>query len=263
MSWTWYADVGNCTMHSAAWAEGRWHAQSRIPVDLLEDGAWQAALLSAGEDAGLSSSDCEQAVVCVSSPNARSTVADFVARRLRVESVVAGEDFAVDVATDYHDPTQIGTDRLLNALAAIQKVGKPCVVVDFGSCVTCDAITAKGVLTAGAIAPGLPVVRAGLAHAVPHLARGQQDAMQLLGDGSLPAGRSTAEGLALGIVAATAGSADRLIELMRRRLDAQAPAVATGGDAELFAPHCQVQMTIDRMLTLDGLRLAYESAEQS
>ena len=263
MSWTWYADVGNCTIHSAAWAEDRWHAESRIPVDLLEDGAWETTLLSIGQEAGLDSGDCAQAVLSVSSPNARSAVEDFAARLLGTESVLAGEDFAVQLPTDYYDPAQVGVDRLLNALAAVARVGKPCVVVDFGSCVTCDAVTAQGVLTAGAIAPGLPVMRAGLARSVPHLARGQQDAMQLLGDGLLPAGRSTAEGLVLGIVAATAGSADRLIELMRRRLDAQAPVVATGGDAELFAPHCQVQMTIDRMLTLEGLRRAYESAEQS
>ncbi len=259
MSWTWYVDVGNCTIHSAAWAEGRWAAVGRIPADRLERGDWETTLLSRLQEAGLDTGDCDRAVMCVSSPNTRSTVADFVARRLRVESVVAGEDFAVEVSTDYYDPAQIGVDRLLNALAAIERVGKPCVVADFGSCVTCDGVTAQGVLTAGAIAPGLPVIRAGLLKAAPHLATGLEEAMQLLGSECTPAGRSTAEGLTLGILASIAGSVDRLVEIMRQTVGRTAPVVATGGDAELVVAHCEVVITVDEMLTLDGLRSAYEA----
>ncbi len=259
MSWTWYADVGNCTVHSGAWREGRWAAVGRIPAGRLERGDWEITLLSRLEEAGLDSDDCNQAVLCLSSPNARSAVEKFAARWLGTGSVVAGEDFAVEVSTDYYDPAQIGVDRLLNALAAIERVGKPCVVVDFGSCVTCDAITAKGVLTAGAIAPGLPVIRTGLLKAVPHLATGLEEAMQLLGRECTPAGRSTAEGLTLGILASIAGSVDRLVEIMRQTVGRTAPVVATGGDAELVVAHCEVAITVDEMLTLDGLRSAYET----
>ena len=92
----------------------------------------------------------------------------------------------------------------------MHKIGRPCVVVDCGSCLTCDAISAQGALTAGAIAPGLPVIRAGLRSAVPHLQTSLDEATQLLGHGELPTGRSTAEGLVLGIVQALAATAEGL-----------------------------------------------------
>ena len=260
MSWTWYADVGNCTVHWAARAQGRWHAAGRLAVDLLERPDWQETLLAALEDFGLEAADCEQAVLCVSSPRQQANIDQFARQRLRSSSLVAQCDFPVKVATDYYDPAQIGADRLLNALAAMAKVGKPCVVIDFGSCLTCDAVTTEGVLTAGAIAPGLPVVQAGLRSAVPHLSEQLNEAVQLVRSGSVATGRGTAEGLALGILAGIAGTADRLIEIMCQRLGGPAPVVATGGDAELFAPHCAAAMVTDEMLTLEGLRLAYETA---
>jgi len=260
MSWSWYADVGNCTVHWAAWAQDRWQGSGRLAVDLLERPDWQGTLLAALEDVGLEAADCEQAVLCVSSPRQQANIEQFARQSLGSSSLVARADFPVEVATDYYDPAQIGADRLLNVLGAMVKVGKPCVVIDFGSCVTCDAVTAEGVLTAGAIAAGLPVVQAGLHSAVPHLSKQLNEAVQLVRSASVPAGRATAEGLALGILAGIAGTADRLIEIMRHRLRAPAPVVATGGDAELFAAHCAVAMVTDEMLTLDGLRLAYERA---
>jgi len=260
MSWVWYADVGNCTMHAAAWAGSQWQAPVRVSVDLLGSTAGDEALLTAWHEAGLKIADCEKAVLCISSPARRGLVEQFAVNRLETDVAVAGEDFPVEVTTDYYDPAQIGVDRLLNALAAIQNVGKPYVVVDFGSCVTCDAITQQGVLTAGAIAPGLPTMQEGLISSIPHLRDAVHDALEQPGS-AVPAGRSTAEGLSLGIIQGLAGTADRLIRIMQDRLSVNAPVIATGGDAATIAPHCQTEMTTDEMLTLNGLRLAYEASQ--
>ena len=260
MSWIWYADVGNCTVHWAAQAEGLWQAADRLPVELLESGAGEETVLALLAEAGLEPVDCVQAVLCVSAAARRASLYDFVAGCVMSDVVVAGEDFPVGVESDYYNPRQVGTDRLLNGLAAMHKIGRPVVVVDFGSCLTCDAISAQGALTAGAIAPGLPVIRAGLRSAVPHLQTSLDEATQLLGHGELPTGRSTTEGLVLGIVQALAATADRLVKTMRQTLGAEAPAVATGGDAAMIIPHCEVAMDVDEMLTLDGLSRAYESS---
>jgi len=250
MSWVWYADVGNCTVHAAAWTGSEWQAPVRLPVDFVGCAEGDEALLTALHEAGLKTADCEKAVLCLSSPPRRTLAEQFAVNQLEANVAVAGDDFPVEVATDYHDPTQIGTDRLLNALAATQKVGKPCVVVDFGSCLTCDAVTREGVLTAGAIAPALPIMQQGLV----------QEALEQPGSAS-PAGRSTAEGLSLGLIQGLAGMADRLITIMQQRLDSVAKIIATGGDAATIARHCQTEMTTDEMLTLDGLRLAHEASQ--
>lgn len=258
MSWVWYADVGNCTVHWGAWAEQEWQASDRLAADLLGSQQGNDLLLTALQEAGLKATDCEKAVLCISSPSRRAIAEQFAVNQLETDVAVASDDFPVGVQTDYYDPTQIGTDRLLNALAAIQKVGKPCVVVDFGSCLTCDAITRQGVLTAGAIAPGLPIMQQGLISSIPHLGNAVQEVLKQPGN-SPPAGRSTAEGLSLGLIQGLAGMADRLISIMRRKIGRKASVVATGGDMHLMMPHCEARMIADEMLTLDGLRLAYEA----
>jgi len=260
MNWVWYADVGNCTVHAAAWAGSQWQAPVRVSVDLLGCAAADQALLTALREAGLKATDCEKAVLCLSSPARRTLAEQFAANQLEANVAVAGDDFSIRVATDYYDPTQIGTDRLLNALAAIESVGKPCVVVDFGSCLTCDAVTREGVLTAGAIAPGLPTMQQGLISSISHLGDAVQEALERFRS-TPPAGRSTAEGLSLGLIQGLAGMADRLITIMQQRLDSVANIIATGGDAATIAPHCQTEMTRDEMLTLNGLRLAYEASQ--
>jgi len=232
-----------------------------VSVDLVGCAAGDEALLTALHKAGLKARDCEKAVLCLSSPARRTLAEQFAVNQLETDVAVAGDDFPVDVETDYHDPTQIGTDRLLNALAAIESVGKPCVVVDFGSCLTCDAITREGVLTAGAIAAGLPVMLSGLRALVPHLHTEIEEAMKMWGVNALPPGHNTAQGLALGIVDGLAGIADRLISIMRRKVGRKASVVATGGDMHLVMPHCEAQMIADEMLTLDGLRLAFEASQ--
>jgi len=261
MSWVWYADVGNCTVHAAAWAGSQWQAPVRVSVDLLGCAAGDEALLTALHEAGLKATDCEKGVLCLSSPARRTLAEQFAVNQLETDVAVAGDDFPVEVATDYYDPTQIGTDRLLNALAAIESAGKPCVVVDFGSCLTCDAVTRQGVLTAGAIAAGLPVMLSGLRALVPHLHTEIEEAMKMCGVNVLPPGHSTDQGLTLGIVGGLAGSADRLISIMRRKVGRRASIVATGGDVDLMMPHCKARMIADEMLTLNGLRLAHEASQ--
>jgi len=260
MSWVWYADVGNCTVHWGAWADQQWQASGRLAVDLVGCAEGDEALLTALHEAGLKIADCEKAALCLSSPARRSQAEQFAINQLETDVALAGEDFPVEVATDYYDPTQIGTDRLLNALAATQKVGGPSVVADFGSCLTCEAITADGVVTAGAIAPGLPIMSTALTDTIPHLREAVQEALKQPGNNP-PVGRSTAEGLSLGLIQGLAGMADRLITLMQQRLGIAALVIATGGDAATITPHCQTEMTTDEMLTLNGLRLAYEASQ--
>ena len=253
--------MGNCTVHWGACAEQQWQASDRLSVELLGSQQGNDLLLTALQEAGLKAADCEKAVLCISSPPRRTLAEQFARSQLETDVAVAGDDFPVEVATDYYDPTQIGTDRLLNALAAIESVGKPCVVVDFGSCLTCDAITRQGVLTAGAIAAGLPVMLSGLRALVPHLYTSIEEAMNMCGVNVLPPGHSTDQGLTLGIVGGLAGSADRLVSIMRQKVGRKASVVATGGDMHLVMPHCEARMIADEKLTLDGLRLAYEASQ--
>ena len=260
MKWTWYADLGNCTLHWAAWAEQGWQASARVSVPIL--GTPRAAELIEQDltQSNLSAANCQRAALCVSAPPKRTAVEDVARELLHSVVKVLGADFQADIPTQYHDPAEVGQDRLANAVAAVQMCGAPAVVVDFGSCLTVDAISSEGVFVGGAIAPGLPGYESGLASVI-HLREALEEA---LGSGQVPApqpGGSTAECLALGTYYGLAGSADRLVAVMREYLGTEAPVIATGGDARRITPLCKTEIAIEPMLTLEGLRLAYERSE--
>ncbi len=261
MTWIWYADLGNCTLHWGAWAESSWQACARMGVDVLNSPDGFHVIKEQLAQSNLAPNDCQQAILCVSTAAQSTLVPNFAREFLETETKVLGVDFQADISTEYYHPAQVGQDRLANAVAAVERYGVPVVILDFGSCVTCDAVSAEGVFVGGAIAPGLPAYRHGIRSATPHLEPAIQE---VLGTEDMPAkrpGRSTSECLSLGIYYGLAGATDRLVTIMREYLAAESPVVATGGDVETIAPLCHTQMDIEPMLTLDGLRLAYESGQ--
>lgn len=257
MKWIWYADLGNCTLHWGAWAEDTWRTSDRVSIERLKAPGGLQIINEDLAGSGLAPRNCQQAVLCVSAPATRTLVERWVRETLETDTAVLGTDFQAGILTEYYDPAQVGQDRLANARGAIARCGTPVVVVDFGSCLTCDAITADGVFVGGAIAPGLPGYRKALA-SIGHLQEPLAEALTAPDPPPQSPGRSASECLSVGIYYGLAGSADRLIAIMRRHLAADAPVIATGGDAPTIAPLCQTQMSIEPMLTLDGLRLVYE-----
>jgi len=169
---------------------------------------------------------------------------------------VLGRDLRSELVINYEDPGQIGQDRLAAVEGALSRLRPPLVVLSVGTCVTAEAVSAAGALVAGAIAPGLEAHAAGLRSMTPHLRPALEQAVSDLRSGREPAGsgRSTAESLWLGLIAALAGTADRLVALMREQAGARAPVVATGGDAYLVARHSELVERVEPTLVLDGLR---------
>lgn len=163
--------------------------------------------------------------------------------------LVIGEDVPLPVPNRYRRPSEVGRDRLVNAAAAHALAGGAAVVADLGSAVTVDAVGADGAFLGGAIAPGLPALRAGLRAAAPALPPW---------DGAGPAGGlpgSTAEALGWGILLGLAGAVERLAREARRHAGAGAPLVLCGGDAARVAPFVGEPVRLAPHLTLVGVRL--------
>jgi type III pantothenate kinase len=167
------------------------------------------------------------------------------------------EPLVVDSSTDtgvpvlYEDPRQVGADRLVNAVAAIHKYGTPCIVVDFGTATTWDAIDREGRYLGGTIAPGVEISAAALFRQAARLAR-----VELVAPESA-VGRNTVESIQSGIIHGTAGQVDRLVELFKEQLGEDARVVATGGLAEVVVGKCRTVEVLDPLLTLDGLKIIY------
>jgi type III pantothenate kinase len=149
-------------------------------------------------------------------------------------------------------PADLGADRLVNSIAAFERYGGPCVVVDFGTATTFDVISAKGEYLGGAIAPGLGLSAEALFSRAARLTRV---------DIKRPAkviGTNTVTHLQSGLYFGYIGLVDGILERIIAELGAPAKVIATGGLARQIAEDSRYIAEIDDMLTLDGLLILFE-----
>ena len=152
----------------------------------------------------------------------------------------------------YDNPAEVGADRIVNAVAAFEKYGGPCVIVDFGTATTFDVVTAKGEYLGGAIAPGLGISADALFSRAARLGRV---------DIKRPAkviGTNTVTHLQTGLYYGYIGLVDGILERIVAELGAQPKVIATGGLARQISGDSRFIAEIDELLTLDGLRILFE-----
>jgi type III pantothenate kinase len=168
------------------------------------------------------------------------------------------KDLAVPIRNLYRYPQQVGQDRLVNAFAAKEKYPCPSVVVDFGTALTFDIISRAGSYAGGLIFPGLEISLARLLKTAALL----PTRFKLPPRGGKLLARDTASSIAGGIIWGYSCLIDGIVQKVSRRLGSRPFVVATGGMADRIAPYCKKIKRIDLNLTLDGLRLIYESSLQ-
>jgi type III pantothenate kinase len=156
------------------------------------------------------------------------------------------------------NPRELGADRLVNAVAAWARFGNACAVVDFGTAVTFDAVSAEGEYLGGVIGPGVAISMEALAERtakLPPIELGEPP-----GEAGV-IGRSTQASLQSGIVYGFAGAVDAIARRVQRELGADTDFIATGGQAYAIIPYCEMVDEVDDLLTLTGLRLIWEMNE--
>ncbi len=152
----------------------------------------------------------------------------------------------------YDHPGEVGADRIVNAVAAFDKYGGPCIVVDFGTAITFDAVSKKGEYLGGVIAPGLGIAAEALFRRAARLTRVDiREPARVIGTNTIG---SVQSGLYYGFV----GLVDGILQRMMEVLGAGCKVVATGGQAPLLARGSRFLREVDANLTLEGLRLIWE-----
>jgi type III pantothenate kinase len=172
-----------------------------------------------------------------------------------VSTVIVEPGVRTGVPVLMDNPKEVGADRVLNALAAAHLYGGPCVVVDFGTATTFDAVSAKGEYVGGAIAPGIEISVDALG------ARGAQLYKVVLAKPRSVIGKSTVEAMQSGILYGFAGQGDGIVERMAAELSDdpdKVTVVATGGLAVVVLEEAASIDVHEPWLTLIGLRLVYE-----
>ena len=175
------------------------------------------------------------------------------ARWVEAPLLAVGPGVKTGIQIRYDDPREVGPDRIVNSVAAKERYGAPCIVVDFGTSTNFDVVSPEGEYVGGVLAPGIEVSMDALFERAARLVKV---------DFTPPAtviGKTTVAGLQSGLVYGFAGQVDGIVQRIRAELESpDAPAVATGGLAELIAPHTATIVRVDPFLTLEGLRLVWD-----
>jgi type III pantothenate kinase len=165
--------------------------------------------------------------------------------------LVVGPGIKTGMPIRYENPREVGADRIVNAVAAVELVGAPVIAVDFGTATTFDCVSDRGEYLGGAIFPGIHVAmealfdRASMLHRV-EIARPRS-----------VIGRTTTQSLQSGLLFGYAGMVDAMVERIRAELGAAARVIATGGLAQLIASETASIERVEPFLTLEGLRLLF------
>ena len=166
--------------------------------------------------------------------------------------MVVGPGIKTGMPILYESPREVGADRIVNAVAAFEAYGGPCIVVDFGTATTFDAVSAKGEYLGGVICPGIGISAEALFQHAAKLPR-----VDIVKPKAV-IGRNTVGSMQAGLFYGYLGLVEGLVTRMRAELGAEAKAIATGGLAPLLLTDSTVVDHVDPLLTLTGLRILFE-----
>ena len=260
--------LGNSTAALATVSAGALDYVLRVPVEKVDD--LRPTLARTCPDCGSGATPIAVASV---NPPSLERLSHLAAEMTLPRPEVAGIDFPIPLRVDVKQPRGVGVDRLLGALAAYRRTGGACIVVDFGTAITVNAVRRDGAFLGGAIFPGLAMMSRALAEGtalLPQAAPSSFSPSPLAGEGGgegaasapsppIPAiGKDTEEAIAAGLLHGATGAVANLIIVASSLVGEGARIFLTGGDARRIAPLLPEDCRdISPNLVLEGLVIAY------
>lgn len=177
---------------------------------------------------------------------------EMARRYFKLTPLVVGPGVRTGMPILYENPREVGADRIVNAVAAYERFKDACIVVDFGTALTFDAVSARGEYLGGSICPGIAIAAEALYTRASRLPKVELRVPERV------IGRNTVASMQSGLIYGYTALVDGMIQKITEEYGARMRVIATGGLARTIADSSSSIESVDDNLTLDGLRLLYE-----
>jgi len=202
--------------------------------------------------AGLEASEIKAVIISSVVPPLTPIFQTLSQNIFRTKALVIGPGLRTGMPILYDNPQEVGADRVMAAVAAFEKYGGPCLVVDFGTATTFDAISAKGEYIGGAIAPGIQISAEALYLKTAKLPRIE------IKKPAKAIGRTTVASMQSGLYFGYIGLVSNIIAEVKKELDGGAKVISTGGFGSQMTPEVKSIDFYEPHLVLEGLRIIHE-----
>ena len=257
-------DVGNTNIVLGVFEDGKLIENWRMETDNKRSADEYGMVIKQLFDySGLNAEDVEDVIISTVVPSILFTLQHLSMKYFNKKAIVIEPGIKTGLLIKYDNPKQVGADRIVNAVAAHAKYGGPLVVIDFGTATTFCAVTKNAEYLGGTIAPGLKISSEALFEMTAQLPK-----VELEEPGKVIC-KNTIQSMQSGLVYGHMGIVQYIVERMKKELmeidggDTEPKVIATGGMASMIAEGVDCIDEVDKMLTLEGLKLIYEKNRKS
>lgn len=251
-------DIGNTSIAIGIFETERLVEQWKIRSEREKTSdEYGITLLNLFSVSGLEASAVKSAILSSVVPPLTPVFQELTWNLFQVKALVVGPGLKTGMPILYENPLEVGADRVVSAVAAYSKYGGPCIVVDFGTATTFDAVSSAGEYLGGAIAPGMQIAAEALYRKTAKLPRIE------IRKPHKAIGRTTEASMQSGLYYGYIGLISEIIKEMKKELGEEPKVVSTGGSAALIHRQTPLIDEYEPYLVLEGLRIIHERNRES